>query len=193
MKYSWLSVLICLPFVSTFSFSETRYVDRNPSSPKHEANKDTPSEMSNKRLEQLIKKIDKDAQGKAGYWSLVVDNQKILVITDERADRMRIIAPVIKSEKLSKKELTRIMQANFDSALDARYAIAKGVLWSAFIHPLSPLSDEEFLIGLGQVTNLISSYGGSYSSGLLIYKGGDSEGLRKRELIDELLKKGLAV
>ncbi len=31
------------------------------------------------------------------------------------------------------------MQANFDTALDARYAIAKGALWSTFIHPLSDL------------------------------------------------------
>ncbi len=183
-------VLFCIPFqfITAISSAETSYVDRNP-----EGNRETTKGMSNKRLDVLIKRIDKNAQGKPGYWSFVVDEQNILVITDEKADRMRIIAPVTKSDKLSQKQLTRIMQANFDSALDARYAIAKGVLWSAFIHPLSPLSDEEFLIGLGQVANLITSYGGSYSSGLLIYRGGDSEGLRKRELIDELLKKGLAV
>jgi len=39
------------------------------------------------------------------------------------------------------------MQANFDSALDARYAIAKGKLWSAFIHPLSELNEEQFFSG----------------------------------------------
>ena len=180
--------LICLPFLSLISHAETGYVDRNP-----QGNKEALKKMSNQRLDILIKRIDKDAQGELGYWSFVVDEQKILVITDEKADRMRIIAPVINSDKLTQKQLTRIMQANFDSALDARYAIAKGILWSAFIHPLSLLSDEEFLIGLGQVTNLITSYGNSYSSGALIYRGGDSESLRKRELIDELLKKGLAI
>lgn len=183
-----LLIFIYLSFATTISVAEPIYVERNSGGDKKAVKK-----MSNSRLDVLIKRIDKDAEGRLGYWSLQVDNKKILVITDERADRMRIIAPVVNSEKLEQKQLTRIMQANFDSALDARYAIAKGVLWSAFIHPLSPLSDEEFLVGLGQVTNLVSSFGGSYSSGALIYRGGDSEGLRKRELIDDLLKKGLEV
>jgi len=187
-----LTVLIISPFVLSTGIAETVYVDRNITRDSDSANRFA-DKMSNKRLDILIKRIDKNAEGELGYWSLKIDNQKILVITDEGADRMRIISPVINSEKLDLKQLTRIMQANFDSALDARYAIAKGVLWSAFIHPLSPLSDEEFIVGLGQVTNLISSFGGSYSSGLLTYRGGDSEGLRKRELIDELLKKGLAI
>ena len=196
MKYLiklFLLVSISLHIGSIVCFAEPVYVERKSPSYKPDDNKNILKKMSNKRLDTLIKRIDKDAQGKLGYWSFVVDKQKILVITDESADRMRIIAPVIKSEELSQKQLTRIMQANFDSALDARYAIAKGILWSAYIHPLSPLSDEEFLVAVGQVTNLITSYGGSYSSGLLIYRGGDSEGLRKRELIDELLKKGLAI
>jgi len=187
-----LTVLIISPFVSSTGIAETVYVDRNITRDSDSDNRFA-DKMSNKRLDILIKRIDKNAEGELGYWSLKIDNQKILVITDEGADRMRIISPVINSEKLDLKQLTRIMQANFDSALDARYAIAKGVLWSAFIHPLSPLSDEEFIVGLGQVTNLISSFGGSYSSGLLTYRGGDSEGLRKRQLIDELLKKGLAI
>ena len=191
MKY-WYKlrflISIFLFFAATVSMAEPVYVDRNP-----QTNNSVSNKMSNNRLDILIKRIDKNAQGKPGYWSFIVDKQKILVITDERADRMRIIAPVVKSEELNQKQLTRIMQANFDSALDARYAIANGVLWSAYIHPLSPLTDEEFLVGVGQVTNLITSFGGSYSSGALIYRGGDSEGLRKRELIDELLKKGLEV
>ncbi len=196
MKYLiklFLIVLTYLTFGSIVCFAEQVYVERKAPNYKSDDNRNTSKKMSNKRLDTLIKRIDKDAQGKLGYWSFVVDKQKLLVITDEGADRMRIIAPVIKSEELSQKQLTRIMQANFDSALDARYAIAKGVLWSAFIHPLSSLSDKEFLVGVGQVTNLITSYGGSYSSGLLIYRGGDSEDLRKRELIDDLLKKGLAI
>jgi len=151
------------------------------------------SKMSNSRLDMLIKRVDKNAKGKPGYWTFTVANQKILVITDEKADRMRIISPVVKSDKLSQGELHRLMQANFDSALDARYAIAKGILWSAFIHPLSSLTDEDFLVSLGQVTNLVTNYGRSFSSGALIYRGGDSEGLQKRELIDDLLERGLAV
>lgn len=158
--------------------------------------KDSPAKttgMNNKRLGELIQKVDKNVRGRAGHWQLTVDNHEILVITDEKADRMRILSPVIQSSELSPKILYRLMQANFDSALDARYSIARDTLWSTFIHPLSSLSDHEFLSGLGQVANLVSSYGGSYSSGALIFQGGDSKDLKPRKLIDELLEKGLEV
>jgi len=196
MKYifKWLIFTpIYLILVSTLSFAAPTGIA--PDLPNNNSRDFKPkiNKMSNQRLDVLIKRLDENAEGKPGYWSFVINDQKVSVITDERADRMRILISVIKSDKLKPEQLTRILQANFDSTLDARYAIAKGILWSAFIHPLSSLSDEEFLQGLGQVINLTTSFGSSYSSGLLIYRGGDSEDLRNRELIDELLDKGLTV
>ena len=149
--------------------------------------------MNNTRLDTLIKRIDNKAEGRPGYWRFTVEGVSVTVITDEKADRMRIMAPVIPAGKLDPEALTRLLQANFDTALDARYAIAKGVLWSAYIHPLSPLQNKEFLEGLGQVVNLNETFGSSYSSGSLMFQGGDSKGLQRRKLIDDLLKKGLSV
>ena len=46
---------------------------------------------------------------------------------------------------------------------------------------------------MGQVINLGLTYGTTYSSGAMIFNGGDTAGnLQRRELIDRLLKKGLA-
>ncbi len=87
---------------------------------------------------------------------------------------MRIMSPVVDNSALTPDLAVRLMQANFDSALDARYAIAKGKLWSVFIHPLSPLTDKELKSGLHQVVTLVRSYGGSFSSGGLQFGGGDS-------------------
>ena len=151
----------------------------------------TTEPMSNARLDRLIHRLDEHAVGEPGFWKINLDGQIVTVITDERADRMRIILPVAEAGELGREALYRVMQSNFDSALDARYAIAKDVLWSAFIHPLSVLTDKEFLSGLGQVMNLAASYGTSYSSGALIFRGGDSEQLQRRDLIDRLMKKGL--
>ena len=150
-------------------------------------------DMTNQRLGELIKRIDEQAKGQTGYWEFTVEGQVIRVITDEKADRMRIIAPIVRSDELDKSGLYRLMQANFDSALDARYSIAKGVLWSTYIHPLSPLSDREFLTAVGQVVNLVATYGTSYSSGALVFQGGDSRELQRRKVIDRLLEKGLAI
>lgn len=149
--------------------------------------------MNNARLDVLIKRIDKKAEGRPGYWRFSVKDVIVTVITDEKADRMRIFVPVIQTDKLNTDVLTRLLQANFDTALDARYAIAKGVVWSAFIHPLSPLQDKEFLEGIGQVVNLNKTFGSSYSSGSLVFQGGDNKSLQRRKLIDDLLKKGLSV
>ena len=102
---------------------------------------------------------------------------------------MRAMSPIRPAAGLSQADLERMMQANFDSALDARYAIANGTLWSVFIHPLSPLERDEFISGLGQVANVAQSYGTLYSGGALQFGGGDSGGLQ-RQLLDELLKRG---
>ena len=102
---------------------------------------------------------------------------------------MRAIVPIRSTEGLESEDLIRMMQANFDSALDARYGIAQGRLWGAFIHPLSPLQKDEFISGVGQAVNLARTYGSLYTGGALTFGGGDSNDLN-RALIDELLEKG---
>ena len=114
----------------------------------------------------------------------------VVVVTDAGNNRMRIMIALKKADKISPAELLRLSQANFDTALDARYAIAQGLLWSTFIHPLSELHEKQFIAGIGQTVNAATSYGTSYSSGLLSYGGGDSRAIIQRELIDKLIKKG---
>ena len=80
------------------------------------------------RLAELIKRIDTSAQGTPGYWQLVIEGREVSVITDEKADRMRIIIPVAPTKNIEKHLLYRLMQANFDSALDARYSIANEII-----------------------------------------------------------------
>ena len=149
--------------------------------------------MTNQHLQTLIKRIDKNAQRQGDVWRLSIVHRQVTVITDEKANRMRIISPVTEINGIEPKTLYRLMQANFDTALDARYSIAHGIIWSAYIHPLAELTDEQFLQGVGQVVNLVMTYGTSYSSGLLVFGGGDSQDIQRRQLIDELLEKGLAI
>lgn len=144
--------------------------------------------MNNQRLGSLIQRIDENAEGEPGFWRAIVAGRALTVITDENADRMRIISPVAEAEKLDPQLMFRLLQANFDTALDARYSIAKGVVWSLYLHPLATLDDAQFLAAIGQVVNLATSFGTTYSSGALTFGGGDSN-----DLIKELLEKGLAI
>ncbi len=145
--------------------------------------------MTLERLNQIILLLDPKAQSDGSIWQLQIADVPLLIVTGIEANRMRAVAPVREADGLTSDELTRMMQANFDSALDARYAIAQGMAWATFIHPLAALEKNELISGLGQVVNITQSYGTLYSGGALQYGGGDSEGLQ-RQLIDELLKKG---
>ncbi len=145
--------------------------------------------MTLETLDTIIKTLDPNAQTNGTAWQMVIGEVSVIIITDTHADRMRAMAYIREASGITPEEMMRMMQANFDSALDARYAIAHGGLWSAFIHPLSPLEKDEFISGLGQVVNLATSYGTLYSGGALQFGGGDS-GAIQRELIDELLEKG---
>lgn len=144
-------------------------------------------------LELTIANLDENYSREGGVISFGFEGIKIQVVTDEKADRMRIIIPILEADQLNEPMLYRIMQANFDSSLDARYAIAQGVLWSTFIHRLSSLTETDFLSGIGQTMNTATSFGSSFSSGELIYGGGDSNSIQQRQLIDQLQKKGRAI
>jgi hypothetical protein len=148
--------------------------------------------MNNERMHDLLQRIDPELQGQLGSWVITYDTLKAQVITDENADRMRVIVPIVKVDDIEEGELLRLMQANFDSSLDARYSVANGVVWSAFIHPLSTLSDEEFISGFAQAMTAATTFGSTYSSGALIFRGGDS-GDQQREYYESILEKGLAI
>ena len=141
-------------------------------------------------LELTVAVLDENYQRQGGMIHFNFAERAITIATDEAADRMRIVIPILPSNQLDEELLYRLMQANFDSVLDARYAIAQDVLWSTFIHPLSSLTEEDFLSGIGQTINSATSFGTSFSSGELVFGGGDSNELRQRQLIDDLLERG---
>ena len=145
--------------------------------------------MTVERLTTIVLALDPDAEIAGPTMRLTVEDVPVVIVTDAAADRMRALVPIRSVAGMEEGELLRVMQANFDTALDARYAVAQGRLWAAFIHPLGPLERDEFLSGLGQTVNLALTYGSFYTGGALSFGGGDS-GLLHRELIERLLKKG---
>ena len=98
-----------------------------------------------------------------------------MLIYDVRADRMRIISPIVATEDLKPGQLAKAMEANFHTALDARYAVSNGAVWAAFIHPLSDLTEHELRAALRQVANAKTTFGTTYSSGDLVFPGQNLE------------------
>ncbi|VAW51141.1 hypothetical protein MNBD_GAMMA06-1823 [hydrothermal vent metagenome] len=122
-------------------------------------------------MEKVISDTTNIIENKKGY--IVFDYKKVrmALISNVEYDRMRIITPIKKYSELDLTQIEKIMDSNFHSALDARYASSKDVLYSAFIHPMSPLSKKELISALNQVATLALTFGTTYSSGALNYGG----------------------
>ena len=150
--------------------------------------------MTLARMETIIRRLDEKAKNpRPGSWQFTISERPVIIVTDERNNRMRIISPVSKAEGMPPELLQRLMQANFDTALDARYAIARGVIWATFIHPLRALHDRQFISAIGQTVNLALTFGTTFSSGEMSFGGGDSRDIIRKQLIEKLLKKGLPI
>ena len=145
--------------------------------------------MTPERLTDIILAIDPDAAINANGIELTIEGSPVLVVMAPSADRVRAMVPIASVEDVTREEMNRMMQANFDTALDARYAVAQGRVWGIFIHPLGALERAEFLSGLAQTVNLARTYGTLYSGGAQVFGGGDSNGIYD-ELFGDLLNRG---
>ena len=144
------------------------------------------------RLEAIVRAIDPETVTRGPMLDFTLDGIPVLIVADPAADRMRAMVPIASAEGLDAVDLLRMMQANFDTALDARYAVAQGRVWGVFIHPLSPLEKDQLLSALIQTVNVARTYGQSYSGGAQIFGGGDSDRIY-RDLLKQLQKKGDAL
>ncbi|GGG11308.1 hypothetical protein GCM10011344_09990 [Dokdonia pacifica] len=131
------------------------------------------AQMTNELLEEILTREVDSIEGYSGRWQMKLKELPMIVLTDETNDRMRIIAPIIEASRLDEDLLLDCMTANFHSALDVKYAISDGILWSVYIHPLSPLNEEQVKSAIEQVFLAAATFGTSFSSTPLLFGGGD--------------------
>jgi len=129
------------------------------------------SAITNQRLDELIRIISPDVTGQLGYWQFNIRGRDLLVITDETHNRMRIMAPVAPQSELDEDEFIRLLEANYDRALDPKYALKDGALWAVYTHPLAELTDDQFTDSINQTATLADNFGTSYASSNLFFGG----------------------
>jgi hypothetical protein len=131
--------------------------------------------MSMEKMEKILHRVSEEVDhmpGKKdtpGRWKIVFMNRELFVITDESANRMRIMTPIIEEENLDQADMKVLLEANFSRALDAKYSLYQGLLWSSFTHPLQELTVEQLKDALKQVATLADRYGDTYSSSDLVF------------------------
>ena len=132
--------------------------------------------MTQASLEALIRRVAENVQGDPGAIQFEIAGVTLLCISDVDFDRMRLIAPITATEHITQEHTRHMLEANFHSALDARYATSDGIVYAAFVHPLSLLGEAELASAIQQVATLASTFGTHYTSGVLRY-GGEREQL----------------
>lgn len=133
------------------------------------------AQMDNIILAQILNEKATSVSGELGRWELTYKKQNLFVITDPSNDRMRIITPIAPVEQLSKTTLLNCLTANFHSALDVKYAISNNILWSTYIHPLSPTTENQVIDAIDQVALAAITFGTTFSSTPLLFGGGTNE------------------
>ena len=98
-------------------------------------------------------------------WVFEYNGVPLLLMAHTEFDRMRLISPIIEDTEITAGERQAMLQANFHTALDARYAISNGVVFAVYLHPLSSLHENDFRAALIQVSQLVKNFGSTYSSG----------------------------
>ncbi|MHA7857270.1 MAG: type III secretion system chaperone family protein [Henriciella sp.] len=181
------SFWIAAPLVSVAQDAEppTAQEETAPeSSPEEEV---LPTVEAAAALLAIVTAIDEDARLTANGATFTIDDTMVTLVFDVNADRMRLFSQIRPSDGLSGPQLRRLMQANFDTALDARYAVAQGQLWSTFMHRLTSLTQEDFVSALAQTVTLVKTFGTTFSSGAMSFGGGDSNA-EIQKLLDRILR-----
>jgi hypothetical protein len=126
--------------------------------------------MTTQAMGKLLDSYLTDLEGQPGFWRGVRNDVPVFVFSDDEHDRMRIMAPIGVVEELDSDLLHVLLQANYDRALDARYAMRGNELWSVVVHPLATLATDDLPAMFDQVTTLVKNTGSSFSSTELVFR-----------------------
>ncbi len=136
-------------------------------------------QMTVEKLGNIINEVSDTVEGDDGRWQFQIDETIFIVLTDATHNRMRIISPISKTVTIKDDMLKNALIANFHSALDVKYAISEGVLWSAYIHPLKELSEAQVKDAISQVYYANVNFGTTYASTSLIFPGSEQKDEKK--------------
>ena len=127
--------------------------------------------MNNDTLETIYTTVSDSINGQLGMWQFHIKSVPLISITDTKHNRMRIMSPIADSNTLNEGLLKASLVANFHTALDVKYAVSDGVLWSVFIHPLKELSEEQVKDAVSQVYYANINFGTTFTSTSLTFPG----------------------
>ncbi len=113
--------------------------------------------------------VEKQVQEPTWVWMFHVGAFPIMIQTQATANRMRIVGYIAEQTRISPNQIVEMMEANYHSALDARYAFTDEYVVAAFLHPFKELDGNQFVLGLYQVVSCAETFGSHYSGGTMVF------------------------
>ena len=126
--------------------------------------------MTSQAMAKILESYLGDVEGESGFWRGTRAEVPVFVFCDDEHDRMRIMAPIGVVEELDPDLLHVLLQANYDRALDARYAMRRNELWSVVVHPLVTLAPDDLPSLFDQVVTLVKNTGTTFASTELVFR-----------------------
>jgi len=126
--------------------------------------------MTTRAMGKLLESYLTELEGENGFWRGSRDDVPVFVFSDDEHDRMRLMAPIGVVEELDSELLHVLLQANYDRALDARYAMRNKELWAVVVHPLATLATDDLPSLFDQVVMLVKNTGTTFSSTELVFR-----------------------
>lgn len=128
--------------------------------------------MTVDELAELLAQITEEFRQSPTHWQFIHDGIPMACLTDPGYDRMRFIAPITELVEMDDATKDAVLEANFHTALDARYGSSNGLLFAAFLHPLSSLEETLARSALDQVASLVHTFGSHFTSGEIEFSSG---------------------
>ena len=125
--------------------------------------------MTTAAISKLIESYLTQLEGQPGFWRGMREDVPVYVFSDDRNDRMRLMAPIGELRELNPEVLQVLLQANYDRALDAKYALRGREVWAVAVHPLATLAPDDFASFIEQVVKLVKNTGTTYASSDLVF------------------------
>jgi len=157
-----LTILALLAFSSNQAFAQS---EETTPDPKQLENAPATNKMTLEKMISIIKQIAKEVEVDQGNLTFEYDGSTLAIISDTNANRMRIVSPVIEASQMSEEQVVATLISNYHLALDARYAIGNGILYSVYVHSLEELTETMLKSAVRQVATLRKTFGNGYTSG----------------------------
>lgn len=88
-----------------------------------------------------------------GLWQVESSGMRLLVLLSDDQSWLRVLVPITPYQE-AQPFVEQVLEANFDTTQETRYALHQGLLWGVFQHSRESLTPEDFRTAIARLISL---------------------------------------